>query len=109
MGFGALALDPMFHVKHHHKKESYVPKVEVEILRTVTVTRSESAIVELGVPKSVLDNADVTSWVDEVMGKSDDGTMTIKEKAVYEAVDGAEWYVNDEDESIEYDEAYAVD
>lgn len=82
-----------------------MPKVQVEILRTVNVTRSESVVVELPVPKRVLDDCDVVTWVDQIMEKDEDA-MTAQEKKVYEAVDGADWEVSDEDESVEYDEAY---
>ncbi len=85
-----------------------MPKVEIEILRTVTITREESAVVELNVPKRVLDDEEVLSWVDEIMDKDDDGTLTATDKAVYETVTTAEWDPSDEDESIEYNEAYAV-
>lgn len=34
-----------------------MPKVEIEILRTVTITREESAVIELDVPKRVLDES----------------------------------------------------
>lgn len=81
-----------------------MPKVEIEILRTVTVTRDENAVVELDVPKRVLDDGDVVSWLDEIMEKDAD-SLTPKEKAVYEAVTGAEWDVADEQEEIVYNEA----
>jgi len=85
-----------------------MPKVEIEILRTVRITRKESAVVELDVPKQVLDDEEVLGWVDEIMEKDDDGTLTATDRAVYEAVTGAEWDASDEDESIEYNDAYTV-
>lgn len=82
-----------------------MPKVEIEILRTVTNTREENAVVELDVPKRVLDDGDVVSWLDEILEKE---SLTPKEKAVYEAVTSAEWDPSNEDEEIEYNEAYQV-
>lgn len=85
-----------------------MPKVEIEIMRTVTVTREESVVIELDVPKRVLDDEEVDSWVDNLMDRDDDKALIGREKANYQAVKDAEWDVNDEDESIQYDEAYAV-
>ncbi len=78
-----------------------MPKVNVEILRTVTITREENVVVELVVPKRVLDDEDVISWVDEQV-EAQNATVT-------ELLDKAEWDVADEDESIEYNEATALD
>lgn len=86
-----------------------MPKVEIEIMRTVTITREESATVELDVPKQVLADEEVLSWVDEIMDKDDDGTLSAKDKALYLAINSAEWEASDEDESVEYNDAYAVD
>lgn len=86
-----------------------MPKVEIEIMRTVVITREEGAMVELDVPQAVLDDNDVLSWVAEIMDKDDDGTLTEQDREVYEAVTGAEWDVSDEGETAEYDDAYTVD
>lgn len=86
-----------------------MPKVEIEISRTVTITRDESVVVELNVPKRVLDDEEVLNWLDEVMDRGDGGgTLTANDKAVYEAVNEAEWEAA-EDEGVEYTDAYAVD
>lgn len=77
---------------------------EIEIFRTVTVVREENATVELDIPKRILDDEEALSWIDAIMEKDFD-SLSPKEKAVYEAVTGAEWDVADEDESIEYNEA----
>lgn len=86
-----------------------MPKVEVEIMRTVTITREESAVVELEVPKRVLADEEVDSWLAEVMDKDDDGTLTANDRAVYEAVNGADWDASDEGETAEYTDAYPLD
>lgn len=87
-----------------------MPKVNIEILRTVTVTRDENAVVELDVPKHILDDEEVLSWVDEIIDKENDGrSLTAKEKAVHAAVTGADWEVADENDETEYNEAYEAD
>ena len=85
-----------------------MPKIEVEILRTVTVTREENVIAELDVPKRVLDDGDVVGWIDEIMEKNYE-SMSPKEKAVHAEITCAEWDVADEDESVEYNEATEID
>lgn len=85
-----------------------MPKVEIEIMRTVTVTREESAVVELDVPKRVIDEGDVVSWVDDIMEKPYE-SMTSGETAVHAAVTGAEWDPSDEGEEIEYNEANVIE
>lgn len=82
-----------------------MPKVEVEILRTVTITREENVTVELNVPQQVLNDGDVVGWVDRLTEGSED-KLSAKDKALRAAITGAEWEVSDEDESIEYNEAY---
>jgi hypothetical protein len=78
-----------------------MPKVEIEILRRVTVTRDESAIVELDVPAHILDDPDeLFDWVEREMGKTDSEVC----KATADA-----WEVTDEDESIEYNEVNNLD
>ena len=81
-----------------------MPKVQVEILRTVTVTREESAIVELNVPKSVIDDCGELDWIDQIMEKRPED-RTGGEKSVAKALTDADWDVSDEDESTEYNEA----
>jgi hypothetical protein len=81
-----------------------MPKIEVEILRTVTITREESATVELNVPKSVIDDGEELDWIDQIMEKRSEERKA-GEKAVVKALADADWDVNDEDESTEYDEA----
>ncbi len=81
-----------------------MPEIEIEIQRTVTITREESVVVTVDVPTRVTDNEEVLDWVDDIMEKSVE-SMTAKEKAVYETVTGAAWDPSDEDETIEYHEA----
>lgn len=81
-----------------------MPKIEVEILRTVTITREENTTVELGVPQSVIDDCTELDWLDAIMTK-DAKYRTAEEEAVWAAVTNAEWDVADEDQSVEYDEA----
>ena len=85
-----------------------MPKIEVEILRTVTVTREEKTTVELDVPQSVIDDGEEVDWIDTIMDKDDDGTLTQEDRDVYEAINGAEWDVSDEGETVQYDEAYSL-
>ncbi len=80
-----------------------MPSIEVEILRTVTVTREENTTVELNVPKTVIDDGEELDWIDQVMEK-DLRDMTPMEKAAHRALTGAEWDIADEDESVQYDE-----
>lgn len=78
-----------------------MPKVELEIMRTVTVTREESVIVEVDVPKRVLADGDETCWVIEQLDKN----ITPKDKSVLlKAIGEMSWDVNDEDESFEIDD-----
>lgn len=85
-----------------------MPKVDIEIIRTLTITREESVSVELDVPKRILDEEEVVSWIDEIMEKGED-SLTDEEKAVRKELTEADWDVTDEDEAAEYNEAYAAD
>lgn len=79
-----------------------MPVVELEILRTVTITREESIIVEVDVPAEELgEDGDLLGWVDQQM----DTTVTEVSDSVLRAAIGEElWAVNDEDETYEYDD-----
>lgn len=81
-----------------------MPKIEVEILRTVTITREENVTLELNVPKTVIDDGGELDWVDQVMEKQLHD-MTPTEKAAHRALTAAEWDIADEDHSVQYDEA----
>ena len=76
-------------------------KVEIEIVRTVEITREEKVVLELDVPKDILDDPDgdfgLLDWVDT--------QMKITGSAARNAGDAAGWDIEDEDESIEYSEA----
>lgn len=74
-----------------------MPKVEVEILRTRTVTIEESAVVELNVPAYVIKDEEVMDWIENLDSSSSEA----------KAIDAA-MVTNDEDESIEYDEAIVL-
>lgn len=79
-----------------------MPKVKVEVLRTRTVTIEESGVVELNVPKRVIDGDDIndlTSWIEE---RSDESTDFAK--LIDEAMEAS-----DEQETIEYSEVTIVD
>lgn len=77
-------------------------KVQVEIMRTRTLTIDEHCVVELNVPKNVLreyedgDDGAITNWIEENEQKLD--TLLRQEMEV-----------SDEDESIEYDSAEVIE
>lgn len=71
-----------------------MPKVEVEILRTRTVTIEESGVVELNVPAYVIRDEEVVGWIDGL----DASSKEVK------AIDAA-MEASDEDEAVEYTEA----
>lgn len=77
-----------------------MPKIEVEIFRTVTVTREESLIIELNIPKAVLEDGEELDWIEQQLEDQESETATAK------ALKAADWDVSDEDESIEYNEAH---
>lgn len=92
-----------------------MPKVEIEIMRTVTVTREESVVVELDVPQSVLDGEHegveigVVDWVDGIMAKCEvTASLTDEDRAVRKALDTAAWDVTDNHEYVEYNDAYEL-
>lgn len=70
-----------------------MPKVEVEIMRTRTVTIEESAIVELNVPSHVIRNDEVLDWVD---GLDSDSKEAKAINAAMEEIDAPEEIVYDE-------------
>ena len=71
-----------------------MPVVEIEILRTRTVTIEESGTLEVEVPQDVIDNGDLHEWVENnVSGRDIDRVMEI----------------SDEDENIEIDEVNLLD
>lgn len=74
-----------------------MPKAEVEILRTVTITREESLVIELNIPKAVLEDGEELDWIDQQLEEW--------ETATAKALKAAAWDVTDEDESHEYNEA----
>ena len=84
-----------------------MPKTEIEIFRTRTVTYDESVVVELDVPKSVLNEGDVLSWVDNIM-TADERELSAAEKKVRSSIDVADWEPSDEDESSDYTEAIDI-
>lgn len=77
-------------------------KVQVEIMRTRTLTIDEHCVVELDVPKSVLreyedgDDSAITNWIEENEQKLD--TLLRQEMEM-----------SDESESIEYDSAEVIE
>lgn len=73
-----------------------MPKREIEILRTVTITREESVIIVVDVPKRVLKDEEVFEWADVELKKEGTALRTL--------ADAADWDLNDEDESEEIDE-----
>lgn len=71
-----------------------MPKANVEICRATTITREENTIVEVNVPKAVLEDADeLYDWVET--------QMDLPDSALRKATDDATWDVTDEDESHE--------
>ena len=76
-------------------------KVEIEIFRTVEITREEKVVLELDVPQDILDDPHgdfgLLDWVD--------GQMKITGSAACTAGDDAAWDIEDESVSIEYSEA----
>lgn len=78
-----------------------MPKVEIEILRTVTITRDESVTVEVNIPQRILDNeydnpGELYDWVERELGKESSALRT--------ATDAAGWDHTGTDEDTEYDE-----
>lgn len=74
-----------------------MPKIELEILRRVETTRDESVVVEVNVPKSVVDDLDdLHDWVKTQL---DSGISPLTH-----AVRAEGWTTNDEDETVEIDE-----
>ena len=77
-------------------------KVQVEIMRTRTLTIDEHCVVELDVPKRVLreyedgDDSAITNWIEENEQKLD--TLLRQEMEM-----------SDESESIEYDSAEVIE
>lgn len=77
-------------------------KVEVEVMRTRTLTIDEHCVVELDVPKRVLreyedgDDSAITNWIEENEQKLD--TLLRQEMEM-----------SDESESIEYDSAEVIE
>lgn len=71
-----------------------MPVVEIEILRTRTVTIEESGTLEVRVPQDVIDNGDLHEWVEENVHKKDI-------ERVME--------MSDENEDIEIDEVNLLD
>ena len=77
-------------------------KVQVEIMRTRTLTIDEHCVVELNVPKNVLreyedgDDSAITNWIEENEQKLD--TLLRQEMEM-----------SDESESIEYDSAEVIE
>jgi hypothetical protein len=87
-----------------------MPKVEIEILRTVTIERDQNVVIEVDVPKQVLDDGEVLDFIDEIMEHSADSpALSAKQKAIHKAVTEADWETADETEEIEYNEAYRAD
>ena len=79
-----------------------MPKVEIEIMRTVETRREETATLELDVPQDILDDPHgdfgLLDWVD--------AQMAITCSDARKAADSADWDITDEDDlSIEYNEA----
>lgn len=81
-----------------------MPKVNIEILRTVEVTRDERIEVEVEVPAHLLgDNAAfdaLESWVDEEL-KKEDSELT--------RATAGNWETDDETESVEINEVTNLD
>lgn len=74
------------------------PKIEIEILRTATITRDESLIVEVDVPEHVLEDGVLEDWVDLQL----DADRTPEDRSVVrKAIGEKEWDVNNKDECFE--------
>lgn len=70
-------------------------KIEVEILRTVTITRDEAAVVEVDIPKSIPEE-EREDWI---LDQLSEGHLKIGDER---------FDVNDEQESTEYQEVNEV-
>lgn len=74
-----------------------MPKTQIEILRTVTITRDESVEVEVNVPQDVLDDPDgLCDWTEQQLKR--------ESSELFKAVHDTGWDVADEDESEEIQE-----
>lgn len=71
-----------------------MPVVQVEILRTRTVTIKESGVLEVRAPKDVIDNGDLHEWVEN----------NVHEKDIERVME-----MSDESEDIEIDEVNLLD
>jgi hypothetical protein len=80
-----------------------MPKVEIEVRRTVETTREESIIVEVDVPSHILDLADDEELHDWVVQQS-----KYKSSEVTRAFTGA-WDVLDNRDDVTYDEVMLLD
>lgn len=76
-----------------------MPKVEVEILRTRTTTIEESAVVELNIPQTVIDD-EVLSWVEEKYTKGAPAFVKLIDDAME---------ISDEQEEVVFSEACVVE
>lgn len=80
-----------------------MPQTEIEIKRTVTITRDEEATITVDVPQDVLDGDhegfELTDWVE--------GQMKIRNSEVSVAVSG-NWVQDIDDEDYEIHEAVVV-
>ncbi len=79
-----------------------MPEIEVEIFRTVEITRDESCTVTVDVPQRVIDEDELHYWIVEKL-------EAVAPNDVKKAVNNTGWEVDDEDEPvIEYTEVHDI-
>ena len=81
-----------------------MPQAEIEIRRTVTITREESVTVTVDVPQSIIDDEDDDCALDDWV----EGELKNPNSNVSAAVRG-NWDHTDEDEGIEIEEVVRLD
>lgn len=82
-----------------------MPKVEVEIMRTRTVTYEEEGIVQLDIPQQVIDDDTVYEWVEDLYSTHENRQ---KHEQVIRAIDDA-LDPQSEDEEITWDHVEILD
>jgi hypothetical protein len=79
-----------------------MPKIEIEVMYTRTITQEGSKLLELNIPQRVIDGGDdeIASWLDE---KIEAGKIDLH-KDIFKDSD-----INDEDEEITIEQVCAVE
>lgn len=81
-----------------------MPQAEIQIRRTVTITREEDVTVNVDIPQNILDDPDADFAVDDWV----EGQLKIHNSALSAAVLG-NWDLTDEYEDYEIDEVNCME